>query len=375
MRGPLRNIRSNLTKLKEFGWIDRQTRAIFIEFSVYNPNINMLAVFELLIEFLPSGSLLTIPQIEPFMLFDTSTGFVYILNLSAKILFVIYAVFMAINQVKRILIVKLKYFSNFWNLIELSLIIVSTLGIIIHIIEINESELVLDFFRRTSGYGYYKLQNVSLINNSFRYCLGFCTALSILKLLKFLSFNKTIGFLSDTFKSSSEELIAFSLIFLILWFAFAQLKYLLFGSITLEYSTLLQSMTTSFLIALGAKFNIIDSILENSSFPLLGLLVFIFYNIFIVFMLLNIFVTIISNTFSCIRKDDKKRKNDFSLRYFINEQLKMLKEPQCEFLANRRSVDTKVYLDHVAFFPIKIDQFLHRVSQVCHETSFFSSLN
>ena len=37
MRGQLSFIQGNLTLLKEMNWIDRQTRAIFAEFSVYNP--------------------------------------------------------------------------------------------------------------------------------------------------------------------------------------------------------------------------------------------------------------------------------------------------------------------------------------------------
>jgi hypothetical protein len=55
MRGQLSYIQGNLSLLKEMNWIDRQTRAVFVEFSTYNPNINLMMVTTILIEFFSSG--------------------------------------------------------------------------------------------------------------------------------------------------------------------------------------------------------------------------------------------------------------------------------------------------------------------------------
>ena len=41
--------------LKENNWIDRQTRAVLVEFSLYNPPSNLLAVITYYFEVLPSG--------------------------------------------------------------------------------------------------------------------------------------------------------------------------------------------------------------------------------------------------------------------------------------------------------------------------------
>jgi polycystin 1L2 len=58
MEGSLGDIISNLTELQSVGWIDRQTRSIFIEFSLFNPNINLFSVSTILFEILPSGTIL-----------------------------------------------------------------------------------------------------------------------------------------------------------------------------------------------------------------------------------------------------------------------------------------------------------------------------
>ena len=52
MRGKLSYIQGNLSLLKQMNWIDRQTRAVLVEFSAYNPNINLVMVSTILIEFL-----------------------------------------------------------------------------------------------------------------------------------------------------------------------------------------------------------------------------------------------------------------------------------------------------------------------------------
>lgn len=37
------------------GWLDQRTRAVFLEFTVYNPNVNLFASVVLLTEFLTTG--------------------------------------------------------------------------------------------------------------------------------------------------------------------------------------------------------------------------------------------------------------------------------------------------------------------------------
>ena len=50
-------IQRKMDELKELEWIDRYTRAIFIEFSVYNPNVDLFGTVTLVAEVLTSGGL------------------------------------------------------------------------------------------------------------------------------------------------------------------------------------------------------------------------------------------------------------------------------------------------------------------------------
>ncbi len=56
-RGRLSYLQNNLSQLHELGWIDQQTRAVFIQLTLYNPNVNFFTSVTLLVEFLSTGSL------------------------------------------------------------------------------------------------------------------------------------------------------------------------------------------------------------------------------------------------------------------------------------------------------------------------------
>jgi hypothetical protein len=64
-RGPLSQLQGNLSEMHRLGWIDEQTRAMIIQISLYNPNIQMFTSVTLLVEFLSTGSLIATSRFEP----------------------------------------------------------------------------------------------------------------------------------------------------------------------------------------------------------------------------------------------------------------------------------------------------------------------
>ncbi len=75
MRGQKSYLQGNLTLLQLNSWIDSQTRAILIEFSIFNPNINLFGAAEIIVEFLPTGSILTSACFESKRSDKISVGF------------------------------------------------------------------------------------------------------------------------------------------------------------------------------------------------------------------------------------------------------------------------------------------------------------
>ena len=49
--------RATMAGLRDNGWLDDQTRAVYFEFTAYNANINSFTLAKIYFEFLPSGGL------------------------------------------------------------------------------------------------------------------------------------------------------------------------------------------------------------------------------------------------------------------------------------------------------------------------------
>lgn len=64
-RGSIASLQSNLSQLHSLNWIDAQTRAVLIQLSLYNPNINTFISVTILAEFLSTGQIIPSARIEP----------------------------------------------------------------------------------------------------------------------------------------------------------------------------------------------------------------------------------------------------------------------------------------------------------------------
>ena len=64
-RGLLSNLKSNLSELHRLEWIDEKTRAMIIQMTLYNPNVQLFTSVTLLGEFLSTGEVITSARMEP----------------------------------------------------------------------------------------------------------------------------------------------------------------------------------------------------------------------------------------------------------------------------------------------------------------------
>jgi polycystin 1L2 len=319
MRGKLSYIQGNLSLLKEMNWVDRQTRAVLVEFSAYNPNIDFVMVSTILVEFLASGSLLTMAQFDPLNLFGESGGLVSFKAIT-ELIFVAFIVYFLVIEIRKMLNMDIKeYLSEFWSYIEWSIIISACISCVMILVRLRAAQEVLDFFKQTAGYGYMKLQNVNETNQTLTYSLGLCAALGTIKFLKMLRFNRNIAYLGMTLKTCFHELVFCSIVFLIIWIAFVQLMYFIYNNDLREYASPFKSMKSSFLIILG-KFDAKQFLYGTDS--ILGPYVFASYNMVISYFILNIFVSIITETFDKIRHyaKDHPEQNDVDIHKYLSQK-------------------------------------------------------
>ncbi len=353
--GKLSYIKGNLSTLQQLGWIDRQTRAIFIEFSVYNPNINIIMVSTILFEFLPTGHILASARFDPLSLFKDVSQFVTP-KIICDIVYMLFIVMFMITELRNLYKIGFKlYIKQFWNWIEWIIIAVSWTAFAIFFYKLYAAYDVMDFFKKTSGYGYIKLQRINEWNQVLCSCLAVCCFFGTLKFFKLLRFNMRVYSMATTLCNCAKELAGFGVVFVLVWMSFVQLFYLFFNETVSSYASIVKSMETSFQIMLG-KFEVTSLLNANAFF---GPILFIFYNLMVVILLLNMFVSIICDSFASVSKTINTTSNEIELVDYIKERVSTmigLKTKKVHNIGNLHA--NEGYVDNVRYLSRRMEKFL-----------------
>ena len=358
MRGRLSYIKGNLSLLQQLQWIDRQTRAVVIEFSSFNPNINLIMVSTILVEFLPSGSIITSAKFDTLNLFSEAGQSFFSFKIVCEIVFFGFIIYYMVMEMRNFWRKDLKrYINELWNYIEWSIIMSAFISMGMLLVRLKTAQDVMEFFKKTGGYGYMNLQKVNEYNQILTFSLGLCSALGTIKLLKMLQFNRNVTLLSATLRRCCGELMTFSLFFFLVWAAFVQLMYFVLNSQLQGYSSLLKAMESAFLIILG-KSSAADFI---QAYPTLGPIIFACYNMIILCFWLNIFISIITDAFDEIRREAKEKPNDFDALNYVVKRVKTIFWRNSPL--NTVSFQDK-YKDHLDMLPIYVSRLIQILNRV-----------
>ncbi|XP_067161163.1 polycystin-2-like protein 2 [Apteryx mantelli] len=286
-----------LVFLRQNSWLTRGTRVVFIDFSMYNANVNLFCIIRLVVEFPATGGVLTSSHIYSVKLLRYVTYYDYFLA-SCEITFCLFVITFIIQAAIKIAKLKTEYFRSVWNWLDILVVMISILAIAFNIYRTVEVSLLMeellsnssvypDFYFLASWQVHYN--NMIAVNVFFAW----------IKIFKYIRFNKTMTQLSSTLSRCAKDIIGFAIMFFIIFFAYAQLGYLVFGSQVDEFSTFQNCIFTQFRIILG-DFNFATIEEANS---ILGPIYFITFVFCVFFVLLNMFLAIINDTYSEVKAD------------------------------------------------------------------------
>ena len=244
--GSAQDLISNLAQLQLLQWIDRQTRAVFIEILFYNPNVDSFAYITILFEILPSGNLVNSIQIVPIKLFNDSS----LLTILLTVYFVL-TIFFIINEADRARKEGFRYLKYFWNWIEIAIVSFSIASYALSFNAYNDKNAALNFIKQTEGFSYLRLQGMSYSNQLLLICFSFALFFTTIKFIKIIRFSEKILYFIELFKTAANDLINYSFGFFVYWFAFVQLMYLMFNSEYSYFRSFANSMMTGFIMLVG----------------------------------------------------------------------------------------------------------------------------
>ncbi|XP_040428967.1 polycystic kidney disease 2-like 2 protein isoform X4 [Cygnus olor] len=288
--------REKLEFLRQNGWLTRGTRVVFIDFSTYNANVNLFCIIRLVVEFPATGGALTSSRIYSVKLLRYISFYDYFLA-SCEIAFCLFIITFIVQEMIEIKKLKMEYFKTVWNWLDLLLVVVSILAIGFNIYRTMAVSLLMEKLLSDENVypDFYFLAFWQILYDNM---IAVSVFFAFMKIFKYVSFNKTMTQLSSTLSRCAGNICGFAVMFFIIFFAYAQLGYLVFGPQVEDFSTFLNCIFSQFRIVLG-DFNF-QTIEVNS---ILGPIYFISFVFFVFFILLNMFLAIINDTYSEVRAD------------------------------------------------------------------------
>ena len=311
LNGPQNHVLMRMTQLQKNFWIDGNTRAVILEFSVYNANVNLFSINTVMAEFLEGGGIIRKWKFDPIRLIK-ATGIQGTITSLAEIFFVLAIAFFTLSELWLLKKQKCKYFTSYWNLAEVIILIVSYCTIGLYVYRAMLTKEALEEFNRTNGNGYVRIDSAAFIDQIFLFTTALIVFFSTLKLIKLLKFNRRMNVLAETIGICWDELKIFLVAFAIIFFAFSCLFLFVFSTKLEEFAHVTSALQTCFKMMLG-KFDFQAMQAANSISPIM----FFVFSVMNSMILINIMLTIILQAFNLVKKDLNKQENRLNVIDFV----------------------------------------------------------
>ena len=106
-----------LTETLGHGWVDRQTRAVMLEFAVFNVNTNLISIATYFYELIATGAAYTTKRVDTLELYSTESG-ALMFYLICQFLFMSMVLFNFIMMLFHPYQQRLGFFKSFWNMVD-----------------------------------------------------------------------------------------------------------------------------------------------------------------------------------------------------------------------------------------------------------------
>lgn len=286
-------------ELKASRWITEGTRVLFADFSVYNANINLFCVVKVVFEFPAAGGVVASDRFQTMRLIRYIDDFDYFV-LACEIVFCTFVLYYTIEEILEIKHMGLyNYLScSIWSMLDITILVFSYVAILFNIYRYFTVENKLPGLI-ARGNEYADFETLAYWQEHYNILIAVTVFLSWIKVFKYLSFNRTMTQMTQTLSQCANDLLGYTVMFFIVFFSYAQLGYLVFGSSTFGFHTFEDSVFTLFRIVLGD----FDFYALQQSHRVFGPLYFITYVFFVFFILINVFLAIINDSYTKVKED------------------------------------------------------------------------
>ena len=216
---------------------------------------------------------------------------------------------------KKIYKEKKKYFKEFWNLVEFTMIVlvVTSLGVFMsRLMQVNAAVKKIE----DNPGKFVSFNKVVQWDNMFVALTSILVLVSCIKSIRLLSYNKTISLLACTLKGSAKPLGAFFIVFLVFFFSFTIFAYIIFVPHLADYKSFITASESVLTLLLGG----FDFLEIRAASPILAPLWFLAIMLFGVMYIMNVFLTIIMDTYSTVKDELTENPQEIELVDFMSRK-------------------------------------------------------
>ncbi|XP_053465162.1 polycystic kidney disease protein 1-like 2 [Nycticebus coucang] len=273
-------------------WLDTLTRAVFVEFTVYNANVNLFCVVTLTLETSALGAFFTHAALQTLRLYPFTDSW-HPFVVAAELLYFVFLLYYMVVQGKLMRRQKWGYFRSKWNLLELTIILASWSALAVFVKRSILAERDIQHCR-THGKEGVSFSETAAADAALGYIVAFLVLLSTVKLWNLLRLNPKMNMITSALRRAWGDISGFVIVILTMLLAYSIASNLIFGWKLRSYKTLFDAAETMISLQLGV-FNY-EEILAYS--PVLGSFLIGSCIIFMTFVVLNLFISVILVAFS-----------------------------------------------------------------------------
>lgn len=293
-----------LSDLQRWDWVDQATRAIVIELSVLNTNVNVITTNQLVFEFSPTGSLRA--KHDSFagrvMLYTLAQNagpdlVVFIYQIIVCILFIAGASYHVLFLMRK---TGLKYAGYGWNIVDVIIMVLFFANLILRMQTYAQVSMQDVFSPDVVGHPE-KFMPFSLVLPSLilsNRILCFLVLICWIKVFKYLCLVGYFRLLVRVLERCAHELVIFSLLLLVIFFGFAVAFFVALGDDDETFSTLSNSFLVLFFMLLGGFQVDVNWFKPGAS--QLKPIIFLCYIILVYFILFNVFMAIVLDAYTMV---------------------------------------------------------------------------
>lgn len=238
--------------------------------------------------------------------------------LACEIVYLLFCIYFVFKEIKQFVKKGKEHLKNPWSVLEIFLTCLSLTVVGLYFARLAFTKGALKAMNNNLGSSFVSFHYTAFLDEWLKCIIGIIVFLSFLKVFRLLRFNRRMSMLQQVLKRCFTKLISFMIMFALAFLAFALLACLVFGQMMEGFGTFLDSCASLMDTLLG-KFALKEMSQANR---IIGPIFFYSYTVSMVFILINMFVTIINDTFTEVRSDVDKQSNDYEIVDFMIHRLK-----------------------------------------------------